>query len=175
MKILVLNAGSSSQKSCLYEIADEALPTQALEPLWEGKINWTQDRGVAEIEVKTATGATLQKSISGDSPEAHLTYMLHTLTYDATKVIDQLSEIDVVGHRIVHGGQDYRDSVVITEDVKKAIARLSNLAPEHNPVALEGIEAIEKILKDVTQVAVFDTGFHATLPDAAAIYPGPYE
>ena len=175
MKILVLNAGSSSQKSCLYEIADEALPTQALEPLWEGKINWTQDRGVAEIEVKTATGATLQKSISGDSPEAHLTYMLHTLTYDATKVIDQLSEIDVVGHRIVHGGQDYRDSVVITEDVKNAIARLSNLAPEHNPVALEGIEAIEKILKDVTQVAVFDTGFHATLPDAAAIYPGPYE
>ena len=175
MKILVLNAGSSSQKSCLYEIADEALPTQALEPLWEGKINWTQDRGVAEIKVKTATGATLQKSISGDSPEAHLTYMLHTLTYDATKVIDQLSEIDVVGHRIVHGGQDYRDSVVITEDVKNAIARLSNLAPEHNPVALEGIEAIEQIFKDVTQVAVFDTGFHATLPDAAAIYPGPYE
>jgi len=175
MKILVLNAGSSSQKSCLYEIADEALPTQALEPLWEGKINWTQDRAVAEIEVKTPTGATLQKSISGDSPEAHLTYMLHTLTYDATKVIDQLSEIDVVGHRIVHGGQDYRDSVVITEDVKNAIARLSNLAPEHNPVALEGIKAIEQILKDVTQVAVFDTGFHATLPDAAAIYPGPYE
>ncbi|MCC5663554.1 acetate kinase [Nostoc sp. CHAB 5784] len=175
MKILVLNAGSSSQKSCLYEIADEVLPTQAPQPLWEGKINWTQDRGVAEIEVKTATGATLQESISGDSPQAHVTYMLHTLSYGATKVIDQLSEIDVVGHRIVHGGQDYRDSVVITEDVKKAIARLSNLAPEHNPAALSGIEAIEKILKDVTQIAVFDTGFHATLPDAAAIYPGPYE
>ncbi|MBN3899464.1 MAG: acetate kinase [Nostoc sp. NOS(2021)] len=175
MKILVLNAGSSSQKSCLYEIADEALPTEAPQPLWEGKINWTQDRGAAEIEVKTATGATLQESISANSPQAHLTYMLHTLSDGATKVIDQLSEIDVVGHRIVHGGQDYRDSVVITEDVKKAIARLSNLAPEHNPAALSGIEAIEKILKDVTQIAVFDTGFHATLPDAAAIYPGPYE
>ncbi|MHC5733590.1 acetate kinase [Nostoc sp.] len=175
MKILVLNAGSSSQKSCLYEIADEALPTQALEPLWEGKINWTQDRGVAEIEVKTATGATLQESISGDSPQAHLTYMLNTLSHGATKVIDRLSEIDVVGHRIVHGGQDYRDSVVITEDVKKAIAHLSNLAPEHNPAAVEGIEAIENILKDATQVAVFDTGFHATLSDAAAIYPGPYQ
>ncbi|MEH2422233.1 MAG: acetate kinase [Nostoc sp.] len=175
MKILVLNAGSSSQKSCLYEIADKALSNQALQPLWEGKINWTQDRSMAEIEVKTATGATLQKSISGDSPQAHLTYMLHTLSYGATKVIDQLSEIDVAGHRIVHGGQDYRDSVVITEDVKEAIARLSNLAPEHNPAALLGVEAIEKILKDVTQVAVFDTGFHATLPDAAAIYPGPYE
>ncbi|MCC5652462.1 acetate kinase [Nostoc sp. XA013] len=175
MKILVLNAGSSSQKSCLYKIADNALPTQAAQPVWEGKINWTQDRGVAEIEVKTGTGATLQKSISGDSPQAHLSYILNTLSDGDTKVIDQLSEIDVVGHRIVHGGQDYRDSVVITEDVKKAIARLSNLAPAHNPAALSGIEAIEKILKDVTQVAVFDTAFHATLPDAAAIYPGPYQ
>jgi acetate kinase len=175
MKILVLNAGSSTQKSCLYEIADRAFSTQASQPIWEGKINWTQDRAVAEIEVKTVTGAKLQESISDDSPQAHLTYMLHTLTDGATKVINQLSEIDVVGHRIVHGGQDYRDSVVITEDVKKAIASLSNLAPAHNPVALEGIEAIEKILKDVTQVAVFDTGFHATLPDAAAIYPGPYQ
>ncbi|MBN3941353.1 acetate kinase [Nostoc sp. NMS9] len=175
MKILVLNAGSSSQKICLYEIADAALPTQAPQPLWEGKINWTQDRGMAEIEVKTATGATLQESISGNSPQAHLTYILNTLSHGATKVIERLSEIDVVGHRIVHGGKDYRDSVVITEDVKKAIAGLSNLAPEHNPAAVEGIEAIENILKDVTQVAVFDTGFHATLPDAAAIYPGPYQ
>jgi acetate kinase len=175
MKILVLNAGSSSQKSCLYEIADEALPTQAPEPLWEGKINWIQDRGVAEIEVKTATGATLQESISGDSPQAHLNYILHKLSHGATKVIDQLSEIDVVGHRIVHGGQYYRDSVLITEEVKKAIASLSNLAPAHNPAALSGIEAMGKILGDVTQVAVFDTAFHATLPDAAAIYPGPYE
>ncbi|MEH1872481.1 acetate kinase [Nostoc sp.] len=175
MKILVLNAGSSSQKSCLYEIADESFSTEASQPIWEGKINWTQDQGVAEIEVKTGTGATLQKSISGDSPQAHLSYMLNTLTEGATKVIDRLSDINVVGHRIVHGGEDYRDSVVITEDVKKAIARLSNLAPAHNPAALSGIEAIEKILKDITQIAVFDTGFHATLPDAAAIYPGLYE
>ncbi|MBD6618019.1 acetate kinase [Komarekiella sp. 'clone 1'] len=175
MKVLILNAGSSSQKSCLYEITDEALPNQALQPLWQGKVNWTQDRGVAEIEVKTATGETLQESIYGDSRQAHVAYMLYTLSRGATKVIGQLSEIDVVGHRVVHGGQDYRHSVVITEDVKKAIARLSNLAPAHNPAALEGIEAIEKSLGDVTQVAVFDTGFHATLPEAAAIYPGPYE
>ncbi|MBX9258811.1 acetate kinase [Desmonostoc muscorum CCALA 125] len=175
MKILVLNAGSSSQKSCLYEIADEALPTQAPQPLWEGKVNWTQDKGVAEVEVKTATGAKLQESIPGDSPQAHLTYMLNTLTSGATKVINQLSEIDLVGHRVVHGGQDYRESVVITEDVKKAIANLSNLAPEHNPSALAGIQAIENILEEVTQVAVFDTAFHSTLPEAAAIYPGPYE
>ncbi|MBE9197554.1 MULTISPECIES: acetate kinase [unclassified Nodularia (in: cyanobacteria)] len=175
MKVLVLNAGSSSQKSCLYEIADNRLPTVAPQPLWSGKVNWTQDRGVAEIEVKTATGETLQESIYGDSRRAHVAYMLYTLSRGATKVIDHLSEIDVVGHRVVHGGQEYRKSVVITEEVKQTISRLSSLAPAHNPAALEGIEAIEQSLGDVTQVAVFDTGFHATLPDAAAIYPGPYE
>ena len=71
--------------------------------------------------------------------------------------------------------RDYREPVIITEDVKKAIADWSNLAPAHNPAALEGIEAIEQSLGEVTQIAVFDTGFHATLPDAAAIYPVPYE
>lgn len=175
MKVLVLNAGSSSQKSCLYEIAGNRLPTVAPQPLWSGKVNWTQDRGVAEIEVKTATGETLQESIYGDSRRAHVAYMLYTLSRGATKVIEHLSEIDVVGHRVVHGGQEYRKSVVITEEVKQTISRLSSLAPAHNPAALEGIEAIEQSLGDVTQVAVFDTGFHATLPDAAAIYPGPYE
>ncbi|MEA5580743.1 acetate kinase [Nodularia harveyana UHCC-0300] len=175
MKILVLNAGSSSQKSCLYEIADHFLPQEVPEPLWSGKVNWTQDRSVAEIEVKTATGAVLQESIYGDSRRAHVAYMLYTLSRGATKVIDDISEIDVVGHRVVHGGQEYRKSVVITEKVKETIGNLSSLAPAHNPAALEGIEAIEQSLGDVTQVAVFDTGFHATLPDAAAIYPGPYE
>ncbi|ABA20114.1 acetate kinase [Trichormus variabilis ATCC 29413] len=175
MKVLILNAGSSSQKSCLYEIPDDALLTEAPQPLWEGKVNWTQDRSVAEIEVKTAGGETLHESIYGDSRQAHVTYMLYTLSRGTTKVIGQLSEIDVVGHRVVHGGQNYRNSVIITEEVKQAIAKLSNLAPAHNPAALEGIEAIEKSLGDVPQVAVFDTGFHATLPDAAAIYPGPFE
>lgn len=175
MKILVLNAGSSSQKSCLYEIADNSLPQEAPQPLWSGKVNWTEDRGVAEIEVKTATGEVLQESIYGDSRRAHVAYMLYTLSRGATKVVDDLAEIDVVGHRVVHGGQEYRKSVVVTEEVKRTIGKLSSLAPAHNPGALEGIEAIEQSLGNVTQVAVFDTGFHATLPDAAAIYPGPYE
>lgn len=175
MKVLVLNAGSSSQKSCLYEIPDHTLPNSAPQPLWEGKINWTQDQGVAEIEVQTATGEQLHESISGDSRQAHVAYMLYTLSRGQTKVIGELSEIDVVGHRVVHGGQTYRQSVLITEEVKQAIAHLSNLAPAHNPAALEGINAIADSLGDVPQVAVFDTGFHATIPDAAAIYPGPYE
>lgn len=175
MKILVLNAGSSSQKGFLYEISQETLPSEAPKPLWEGRVNWTQDRGVAEIQVKTATGAVLKESIYGDSRKAHVAYMLYTLSRGATKVISNLSEIDVVGHRVVHGGKKYRNSMVITKDVKQEISRLSTLAPAHNPAALDGVEAIEQSLGDVTQVAVFDTGFHNTLPDAAAIYPGPYE
>jgi acetate kinase len=175
MKILVLNAGSSSQKGYLYDIADDKLPTEAQQPLWEGKVNWTQDRGVAEIEVRTATGEVLKESIYGDSRKAHVAYMLYSLSRGATKVVSNLSEIDVVGHRVVHGGLDYRNSVIITEDVKKAIAHLATLAPAHNPAALEGIEAIDQSLGDIKQIAVFDTGFHSTLPDAAAIYPGPYE
>ncbi|MFM9158806.1 MAG: acetate kinase, partial [Dolichospermum sp.] len=75
---------------------------------------------------------------------------------------------------IVHGGQEYKEAVIITEKVKQAIARLCILAPAHNPAALAGIEALEKSLGNIPQVAVFDTGFHSTLPDAAAIYPIPY-
>lgn len=173
MKILVLNAGSSSQKSCLYDMTT-TIPPLAPQPLWEGKINWTQDKNQAEITVKTAIGATLQETIVSDSPEVQFAYLLSTLIHGATQVIDDLSVIDVVGHRVVHGGQEYKESVIITEDVKQAIARLCNLAPAHNPAALAGIEAMEKSLGNIPQVAVFDTGFHSTLPDAAAIYPIPY-
>ncbi|MBF2005009.1 MAG: acetate kinase [Chlorogloeopsis fritschii C42_A2020_084] len=175
MKILVLNAGSSSQKSCLYEILGEALPQESLQPLWEGKVDWTHRQGVAEIEVKTATGESLQAEISAESRPQVIAYLLDTLYKGSTQVIYELSEIDVVGHRVVHGGQEYRESVVITEDVKGAIARLCSLAPAHNPANLQGIEAIEQLLGDVPQIAVFDTAFHGSIPDAAAIYPGPYE
>lgn len=174
MKILVLNAGSSSQKSCLYDMTT-TIPPLAPQPLWEGKINWTQDKNQAEITVKTAIGATLQETIVSDSPEVQFAYLLSTLIHGATQVIDDLSVIDVVGHRVVHGGQEYKEAVIITEDVKQAIARLCNLAPAHNPAALAGIEAMEKSLGNIPQVAVFDTGFHNTLPDAAAIYPIPYD
>jgi acetate kinase len=173
MKILVLNAGSSSHKSCLYEITTP-IPSLAPQPLWEGKINWTQEQNQAEITVKTARGAKLHETLTGDSRQEQFAYLLSTLVNGDTQVIDDLSVIDVVGHRVVHGGQDYREAVIITEDVKQAIARLFNLAPAHNPAALAGIEAIEKTLGNIPQVAVFDTGFHSTLPDAAAVYPIPY-
>ncbi len=175
MKILVLNAGSSTQKSCLYEITGDDLPALPPVPLWEGKVDWSHQQGVAEIKVETATGEKLAEEIATDSQSEVMACLLNTISQGSTKVISQLSEIDVVGHRVVHGGKDYRESVVITQKVKDAIASLANLAPAHNPANLAGIEAVENILGEVKQVAVFDTAFHRNIPDAAAIYPGPYD
>ncbi|MEG4529992.1 acetate kinase [Microcoleus sp. D2_18a_D3] len=174
MKILVLNAGSSSQKSCLYELND-VLPDRPLQPLWSAQIDWTHQQGIAELTVKTAKGDRLEEEFASDSRKDAISRMLQSLWRGRTQTINDLKEIDIVGHRVVHGGQDYQQSTLISPDVKKAIARLSVFAPVHNPVNLEGIEAIEKILPNVPQVAVFDTAFHAQLPPAAFVYPGPYE
>ncbi|MEA5592782.1 acetate kinase [Rivularia sp. UHCC 0363] len=171
MKILVLNAGSSTQKSCLYDITGD-IPFSPPAPLWEGKVDWSHHQGVAEIQVETATGEKFTEKIATDSQSQVMARLLNTISEGSTKVINQ-SEIDVVGHRVVHGGKNYRESVVITPEVKNAIANLATLAPAHNPVNLAGIEAVEELL-GVTQVAVFDTAFHRNMPDAAAIYPGPY-
>ncbi|MEG3928152.1 MULTISPECIES: acetate kinase [unclassified Microcoleus] len=174
MKILVLNAGSSSQKSCLYELND-VLPDRPLQPLWEAQIDWTHQQGIAELKVKTAKGDRLEEEFASDSRKDAISRMLQSLWRGRTQTINDLKEIDIVGHRVVHGGQDYQQSTLISPDVKQAIARLSVFAPVHNPVNLEGIEAVEKILPNVPQVAVFDTAFHAQLPPAAFVYPGPYE
>jgi len=174
MKILVLNAGSSSQKSCLYELND-VLPDRPPQPLWEAQIDWTHQQGIAELKVKTAKGDRLEEEVASESRQAAISRMLETLWQGKTQVINSLKQIDIVGHRVVHCGQDYQQSTLISPDVKEAIARLSVFAPVHNPVNLEGIEALEKILPNLPQVAVFDTAFHAQLPPAAFVYPGPYE
>lgn len=174
MKILVLNAGSSSQKSCLYDIADETLPIHPPDPIWQGTIDWTHQAGVAEVVVETAK-ETVEQKIPFEDRSTVVESMLATVWSGPTQVIENPSEIDAVGHRVVHGGQNYHDSVRITPEVKETIAQLTELAPIHNPANLQGIEATEAILGDVPQVAVFDTAFHAQMPDAAATYPGTYE
>jgi len=175
MKILVMNAGSSSQKSCLYDLADDTLPAPPPEPLWDAAVDWTHHLGFAEIKVKTATGEVLKEEIPTQDRSKVITHLLETLWQGKTAVIGHPSEITAVGHRVVHGGQAYSETVRVNDAVKAAIDRLSALAPVHNPANLEGIEAIEKILgTEVPQFAVFDTAFHSRLPDAAAIYPGPY-
>lgn len=174
MKILVLNAGSSSQKSCLYQI-DDTLPELPLPPLWEAKVDWTKHPGMAELEVKTR-GTVLEEELQTTSRPDVIAHMLETLWSGNTQVIANPADVDIVGHRVVHGGQEYQQATLITPEVKEAIANLSTFAPVHNPANLEGIEAIKKTLGTATpQVAVFDTAFHSNLPLAAATYPVPYE
>ncbi len=172
MKILVLNSGSSSQKSCVYEIGD-ALLAHPPDPLWEGKIEWKG--GEAEIRLGNSQGATLNESLKIASHAAATERLLDMLSSGKVPAVAATSEIDIVGHRIVNGGRQYTEPTLITPEVKSAIARMSALAPLHNRAELEGIELVEKKLGAVRQVAVFDTGFHSKLPDAATVYPGPYE
>ncbi|MEO0455276.1 MAG: acetate kinase [Cyanobacteria bacterium P01_A01_bin.114] len=174
MKILVLNAGSSSHKLCLYAI-EERLPTHPPTPLWEAQIDWYPQRDEAVFEVETAQGHTLEETVSAPDRHETLSQVLSTLWQGTTQVIQTPKEIDAVGHRVVHGGQVYQTSVGVTPAVKAEIDRLSELAPVHNPVNLEGIELMEQLLGEVPQVAVFDTAFHSQMPTVAATYPGPYD
>lgn len=175
MKVLILNAGSSSQKSGLYELADDRLPDEPPPPLWEAQIDWTHQAGVAEIVVKTSHSST-KETVPFESRLPVIDRLIRSLWTGSTQVLADPSDIQVVGHRVVHGGRQYHESTRITPEVKAAIAELIPLAPVHNPANLEGIDAIEQILgQEVPQVAVFDTAFHATMPAAAATYPGPYE
>jgi acetate kinase len=121
-------------------------PDQLEKPIWETKIEW--------------------KNIS-DGGSKKMKESLHSLSSE--------HEIDCIGHRIVHGGKKYHESIVIDANVKKEIQNLSDLAPLHNLADLEGIEILEKMFPKIPQVAVFDTAFHHSLPEAAKIYPGPYE
>jgi len=174
MKILVLNAGSSSQKSRLYEVPG-SLPELAPTPLWQADADWSHEQGTTELKVTTAAGVTLAENLPTDARPEVIAHMLKTLWSGKAQVIAQASDIDIVGHRVVHGGQEFEESTLVTPEVKAAIRRLAVLAPEHNPANLEGIEAIERILPSVPQVAVFDTAFHRHMPLPAVVYPIPYE
>ncbi len=172
MKILVLNAGSSSQKSCLYDL-EEALPDTLPEPIWEASIDWTHHEGFAEIKVKPQHSEVLEEEIAATSRPEIIEHMLETLWSGTTPVLESPSEVDIIGHRVVHGGEEYRQSVIINAEVKEAIAKLAIFAPVHNPANLEGIIAAEKVFGKIPQVAVFDTAFHAHLAPAAYTYAIP--
>jgi acetate kinase len=172
MKVLVLNSGSSSQKSCLYEIGN-SVPDEPAPCLWEGKIEW-EDAAV-ELSLKNANRAARKDRIKIDSRAHAIEQLLGGLWGGDTRAVAAPSEIDVVGHRVVHGGPKYENPVVITPEVKSAIAQVSAFAPLHNRAELEGMAIIEKLLGPVPQIAVFDTGFHRKIPLAASVYPGPYD
>lgn len=172
MKVLVLNSGSSSQKSCVYDF-DNTVPSDPPEPIWKAKAEWNGQR--AEIEVQTSNGARLQEQVRIESHKQAVGPLLDTLCSGKTRVISDYSEIEVVGHRVVNGGPNFQQPTIITSQVKSAIARMSALAPLHNRAELEGMDIVEKRFGPVPQIAVFDTGFHSRLPEPAFVYPGPYE
>jgi acetate kinase len=177
MHILVLNAGSSSQKAALYALNDadaaDALPTDPPAPLWQTHAEWGEGSS-AHLAIKTAAGATEEREIPAGDRHALVAALLPALWSGPTAVLSGPSEVAVAGHRVVHGGPDYTTSVLVTPAVEADIRRFAVFAPQHNPENLAGIQAVARILPGVPQVAAFDTAFHTTLPLAAAVYPGPY-
>jgi len=171
MKILVLNSGSSSQKARLYDLKPP-LPDDPPEPQWDGKLEWRDDR--ATFEIRASSGAVSKENVQKSDRPAATAQLLGELVSGKTRVLASLSEIEVVGHRIVNGGRSSNQPTVITAEVKAAIEKMSVFAPLHNRLELEGIALIEKLCGTVPQIAVFDTGFHSKLPEAASVYPGPY-
>ncbi|MBE3558461.1 MAG: acetate kinase [Ktedonobacteraceae bacterium] len=176
MRILVLNAGSSSQKCKLYAIDDHAttLPEHPSQPLWEATADWTKERDGAELRVSTIHGKQHEEDFPVDSRIPVIERMLRTLWKGKTKVIERPSDIAIIGHRIVHGGLRTQATALITPAVKQEIQWLAAFAPLHNPASLEGIEACERVLGRIPQATVFDTAFHSQFPPEVAVYPGPY-
>lgn len=166
MKIFVLNNGSSSMKCSLYDFKN--LPSELQVPIWQAHAQWGSAIEQPFVRVQKGQNEPYKKSLSSLSCTDILKEVLTTLSPE------EILAIDVIGHRIVHGGREYTKSAYVTEAVKATIAHLGELAPLHNAADLEGIMAFEKILPNVPQVAVFDTSFHHTLPLAAKLYPGPY-
>ncbi|GCE19624.1 acetate kinase [Dictyobacter kobayashii] len=142
--------------------------------MWEAQADWTKEQGKTELKIK-ANGQTIDQELDTNNRTDVINQMLKTLWSGNTKVINDLAEIAVVGHRVVHGGPDFTEGVHIDQHIKDTIQKLAAFAPLHNPADLEGIQAIEQIKTDMPQIAVFDTSFHRRMPLEVKVYPGPYE
>ncbi len=166
MNILVINCGSSSLKFQLIDSETENVLAKGL----------SERIGIDGRLVYTPAGKA--KEITDKAMPTHteaIRYVLEALTNETTGVIKDLSEIGAVGHRVVHGGENFTESVVVDDDVKKAIEDCCDLAPLHNPANLIGINACQELMPDTPMVVVFDTAFHQTMPEKAYMYGLPYE
>ena len=172
MNIFVLNRGSSTIKCYLYTF--QQLPQHPIDPVWEGVLQWKNNFEELSLHVKNHKGDAFHKALSQRNAAEALKELIHCLFNGKATAPSSSEEIDLIGHRIVHGGTAFSKSTLIDPKVKEAIRKLSDLAPLHNLPELEGIEVLEKLLPDIRQVAVFDTAFHRTLPEAAQTYPGSY-
>ena len=168
MSILVINAGSSSLKFGLFDV-------DARETLATGLIDWTADPQHATLIVQSTGKDDVRSHVDVADHRSALAHAVRLLVGTEPDASDGLPAIRAIGHRVVHGGTLFLESTLIDSSVKAAIARLAELAPLHNPPALEGIAAAEATFPGMPQVAVFDTAFHAHLPLEAHVYPLPYE
>ena len=167
MKILVLNCGSSSIKYKLFDITTK-------EVLAQGGI---EKIGLVGSFLKLTLPNGEKKILEKDIPEhtAGIEFILNTLVSPEYGAIKSLDEINAVGHRMVHGGERFSESVLLNKEVLDAFIACNDLAPLHNPANLKGVNAVSAILPNVPQVGVFDTAFHQTMPDYAYMYAIPYE
>lgn len=166
MNVLVINCGSSSLKYQLINSDSESVLAKGLcERIGiDGRL--TYQKAGYDKEVTEAAMPTHKEAIQ---------MVLHALVNEKTGAIKDLSEVNAVGHRVVHGGEKFASSVVIDADVLKAIEQCNDLAPLHNPANLIGINACMELMPGVPMVAVFDTAFHQTMPEKAYLYGLPYE
>ncbi|MDR2098457.1 MAG: acetate kinase [Rickettsiales bacterium] len=166
MKILVLNAGSSSLKYQIFDMPEgEVLTKGMVERIGEPGSGLSQKTpGKNDIEIKR------------DIPdhETAIGLVIRAITDPKDGIIKSLSEVEAIGHRVLHGGEKYADSHLVTEDLKAAVEAYSDLGPLHNPANLMGIRAAEHNFPGIPNVAVFDTAFHQSMPKEAFLYPIPY-
>ena len=164
-KILVINSGSSSLKFTLFSMATETMMAKGLvERIGTPNANLVYQR---DGEPKTSQG------IAAENHGKALAMACKMLVDPEVGVLKSLKEVNAIGHRVVHGGEDFSESVVITEDVKAAIKKCADLAPLHNPANLDGIVACETVFPNVPNVVVFDTAFHQSMPKHAFMYAVP--
>ncbi len=166
MKILVLNCGSSSIKYALYNMSDHSVITSGgIEKIGlpdsfiTVKLNGEKHRMERAVEEHTAG----------------VQWIFEVLTTGDYAVLSDLKELDAVGHRMVHGGEKFNKSVVLTPEVMEAFAACNDLAPLHNPANIKGVNAVKALLPEIPQVGVFDTAFHQTMPDYAYMYALPHD
>ncbi len=169
LKILVVNAGSSSLKYQLIDMENESVLAKGnceqigTESTFTHKVPSDETKNIKALPMEMQDHA------------AALKIVLDTLVDAEHGVIGSVKEIDAVGHRVLHGGEKFSGSVLVDDKVEEAIKECFDLGPLHNPANLTGIKACQKIMPGVPQVAVFDTGFHQTMPDYAYMYALPYE
>ena len=166
MKILVLNSGSSSLKYQLIDMENEKVLAKG---------NYERIGLENSFLTHKVGGEKYKYERDASNHEEAISFVLGQFTDSEHGVISSLDEISAVGHRVVHGGEKFNKSVIITDEVIDTIRECIELAPLHNPAALTGIEACQKVMPGKKNVAVFDTAFHQTIPEERYIYPIPYE